>query len=260
MATFKNNQEGFGAIETLMLVVIIILIVVAGGLVLKNHSKTSTSKGTIKTLQQALTSKNAAGPNPSQYVGWQSFCSSYGGLCLKYPTTWKLTQTSSAPGASADGQEVDTITSPTTNVTVTYRPSAQVSGERRQEAIKVVSATSTDVSDLVVLKLIDYVGGATNSYAVEDFVTLASAAHALNSAATPFTTGATIANTNEPPYHQFTNPLRPGDIGQQLLAVTISNGDPGSNFFNSDSDAQSWLNSPEVVTAGQIIDSVTYSQ
>jgi Tfp pilus assembly protein PilV len=260
MATFKNNQRGFGVIEMLMLLIIIILIAAAGWLVLKNHSKTTASKKVTKTLQQNITAKNPAGPGPSQYVGWQSFCSSYGGLCLKYPTTWKLNQASSAPGANANGQEVDTITSPSGNVTVTYRPSAQVSGDRRQEAIKVFGVTATDLSSLVVVKLIDYVGGTSNSYAVEDYVTLATAAHALNNADTPFTTGATIASTSEPPYHQFTNPLRPGDIGQQLLAVTVSNGDPGSNFFNSNSAAQSWLNSPEVVTAGQIIDSVTYAQ
>ena len=243
-----------------MLLIIIILIGAAGWLVLKNHSKTTASNKVVKTLQQDITAKNPAGPSQSQYAGWQSFCSSYGGLCLKYPTTWKLSQASSAPGSSADGQEVDTITSPSTNVTVSYRPSAQVSGDRRQEAIKVFGVTPTDVSNLVVVKLIDYVGGASNSYAVEDYVTLATAAHALNSSDTPFTTGATIASTTEPPYHQFTNPVRPTDIGQQLLAVTVSNGDPGSNFFNTDNAAQSWLNSPEVVTAGQIIDSVTYAQ
>jgi hypothetical protein len=258
MVTFKNDQRGFGVVETLMLLVIIVLIGAAGWLVLKNHSKTVKSSN-AQTTQSAST-QSSAGPNQSQYAGWKSFCSSYGGLCLKYPVSWKLSQATSAPGASASGQEVNTITSPSTNVTVTYRPSAQVSGDRRQEAIKVAGVVPTAISGLEVLKLIDYTGGSANPYAVEDFVTLTSAAHALNSTDTPFTAGATIGNTSEPPYHQFTNPVRPGDIGQQLLAVTVSNGDPGSNFFNSDSDAQSWLNSPEVVTAGQIIDSVTYSQ
>jgi hypothetical protein len=259
MATLKNNQEGFGVVETLMLIIIVVLIGAAGWLVHKDQTKTHTP-GSNASSTKATGTVNAAGPSPSQYNGWLSFCSSYGGLCLKYPTSWKLTQATSAPGANPQGQEIDTITSPSTNVTVTYRPSAQVSADRRQEAIKVAGVTPTDVSELEVVKLIDQLSGTSNPYAVEDFVTLGSAAHALNSKDSPFTSGATIANTAEPPFHQFTNPVRPDDIGQQLLAITISNGDPGGNFFSSSAAAQAWLSSAEVVTAGQILNSVTYSQ
>lgn len=258
----KDNQTGFGAIEVLMAFVIIILIGTAGWLVFKDHSKKipvalSTPK-TTKTSQPA--SVPSTGPNQSQFAGWQPFCSSYGGLCLKYPATWKFTQATYAPGQSVTGQEVDTITSPSTNVTVSYMPSAQVTGARRREDIKVIDVIPTAVSALEVVKLIDYVNGSPTEYAVEDYVTLTSAAHALNSASTIFTPGAVVNNTSEPPYHQFTNPERPGDIGQQLLAVTISNGNPGSNFFSTNAAAQAWLDSSEVQTAGQILDSVTYSQ
>jgi prepilin-type N-terminal cleavage/methylation domain-containing protein len=256
----KNNQKGFSAVETLMAIVIIALIVGAGWLV---HSHAKTNKTTTTTTKTSSTNTNTSdpkGPSQSQYNGWLSFCSSYGGLCLKYPANWKLTQAAYAPGQSATGQEVDTITSPSTNVTVTYMPSAQVTGSRRIENIKVVGVTSTDITQLKVIKLIDQITSPSSQYAVEDYVTLTSAAHALNTANTPFTPGATIANTSEPPYHQFTNPQRPGNIGQQLLAVTVANGDPGSNFFTSNANAQTWLSSSEVQTAGQILDSVTYSQ
>jgi hypothetical protein len=124
----------------------------------------------------------------------------------------------------------------------------------------VAGLSPTATTNLEVVKLIDQITGPPTQYAAEYYVTLNSAAHALNKTNTPFTTGATIANTSEPPYHQFTNPLRPGNIGQQLLAVTISNGDPGSNFFATSAAAQAWLNSAEVQTAGQILGSVTYSQ
>lgn len=259
LGTLKDNQKGFGATEMLMALVIIALIAAAGWLVYRDNHKTPATVNKPKTLQQNL-GKSSGGPNPSQYAGWQSFCSSYGGLCLKYPATWKFSQVTHAPGQSTTGQEVDTFTSPSTLVTVSYLPSAQVSGIRRAETIKVVGVTQTALSNLKIYQLIDQVTGPPIQYAVEDFVTLTSAGHALNKANSPFTLGSTIANTSEPPYHQFTNPLRPGDIGQQLLAVTISNGDPGSNFFSSTTAAQAWLNSSEVVAAGQILASVTYSQ
>lgn len=266
MGTFKDNQNGFSIFDVVLLIIVIVLIGCAGWLVYKDHSKAQTQDKAAKTLKAAQTSKvvsgksTAAGPNKSQYAGWQTFCSSYGGLCLKYPSNWKLSQATYAVGSNIFGQEIDTITSPSTSVTITYRPSALDTGDRRQEAIKVVRASLTANSNLEVLQLIDELSGSPTEYAVEDYVTLASAAHALNKASTAFTPGAVIDKTVEPPYHQFTNPVRPDNIGQQLLAVTIDNGDPGSNFFSSDAAAQAWLSSSEVVTAGQILNSVTYSQ
>lgn len=258
--TFSNNQEGFSVVETLMLLIIIVLIGAAGWLVYRDNKKTPTAiKVTTSTASSTTNTSSSAGPNQAQYAGWLSFCSSYGGLCLKYPSNWKLSQVSYTPGTSpTTGQEVNTITSPSTTVTVSYMPSALVTGSRRDETIKVVGVTATAISNLKVYKLIDQLS--SSQYAVEDFVTLNSAAHALDTAATPFTAGAKIAAGAEPPYHQFTNPERPSDIGQQLLAVTISNGNAGNNIFTSNAAAQAWLTSAEVVTASQILDSVTYSQ
>jgi cytoskeletal protein RodZ len=258
MVTLKNNQTGFGAIEILMLVVIVILIGAAGWIVLKDQNKAQTIKKNSK-VSSSTNGSNSNGPNQKQYNGWQSFCSSYGGLCLKYPSNWKFSQATYTPGQSSTGQEVNAISSPSTNVTVSYMPSAQVSGTRRQEVIKVVGLTATNISNIEVVKLIDQLSGPTQ-YAVEDYVSLTSAAHTLNNTDLPFTLGATINATFEPPYHQFTNPQRPSDIGQQLLAITVNNGNAGNNLFNTNADAQAWLNSSEVQTAGQILDSVTYSQ
>jgi|ERR1039458_7354224 hypothetical protein len=258
MGTLGNNQKGFGAVEVFMALVIIALIIGAGWLVYRDNHKTPAGSKP-KTLQQNL-GKSSSGPNQSQYAGWQSFCSSYGGLCLRYPASWKFSQATSAPGQNTNGQEVDTITSPSTAVAVSYMPSAQVSGIRLGETIKVVGVNPASVSNLKVYQLIDEVTGPPVQYAVEDFVTLTSAAHALNKANSPFTLGSTIANTSEPPYHQFTNPLRPGNIGQQLLSVNIGGTTPGNNFFSTATAAQDWLNASEVVAAGQILSSVTYSQ
>jgi hypothetical protein len=258
MGTLGNNQKGFGAVEIFMALVIIALIIGAGWLIYRDNHKTPISSKP-KTLQQN-SGKSSGGPNQSQYAGWQSFCSSYGGLCLRYPASWKFSQVTSTPGQNTNGQEVDTITSPSTSVAVSYMPSAQVSGIRLGETIKVVGVNPASVSNLKVYQLIDEVTGPPVQYAVEDFVTLTSAAHALNKANSPFTLGSTIANTAEPPYHQFTNPLRPGNIGQQLLSVNIGGTTPGNNFFSTAAAAQDWLNASEVQTAGQILASVTYSQ
>lgn|GEM_PF-2524796 len=260
MGTLKDNQKGFGALEVLMLLVIIILIGAAGWLVHKNQDKSHSQDKTDKSLKANTSGQVLSGsaPSSSLYNGWLSFCSSYGGLCLKYPTNWKLTQVANAPGTSANGQEVDTITSPSGSVKVLYMPSAAVSGARRPETINVISDTKTSVSNLGVFQLIDQLS--SSQFAVENFVTLTTASHALNSADSVFSKGATISNTADPPYHQFTNPERPGDIGQQLLAITGSSGDPAGNLFASSSAAQAWLSSAEVQTATQILSSVTYSQ
>ena len=259
MGTVKKDQKGFGATEMLMALTIIALIALAGWLVNRNHAKTQAAVGVSRSTH-ANSPGNTQGPNQSQYAGWKSFCSSYGGLCLKYPSTWKFTQATFTPGQNTNGQEVDTITSPSTSVAVSYLPSAQVSGVRRIENIKVVDVIPTATSDLKVYQLIDQVTGPPAQYAVEDFVALTTAAHALNKVNSPFNKGATIANSAEPPYHQFTNPLRPGNIGQQLLSVNIGGTTPGGNIFDTNAAAQDWLNGSEVVTAGQILSSVTYSQ
>jgi Tfp pilus assembly protein PilW len=261
VGTFKKNQEGFSVVEALIAIVIIVLIVGAGSLVLKNHNKAHTQDKTAKTLKAVNTTGqvlSGSAPDSSQYNGWLSYCSSYGGLCLKYPTTWKLGQVSNAPGASPNGQEVDTITSPSGTVKVVYLPSAAVSGDRQTESITVVGATKTAVNNLGVFKLIDQLSA--TQFQVENFVTLTTASHALDANDSPFAQGTTIASSSEPPYHQFTNPERPGDIGQQLLVVTGANGDPTDNVFSSAAAAQAWLNSAEVQTASQILSSVTYSQ
>lgn len=243
-----------------MVIVLIFLIGAAGWLVHKNQDKAHKQNNIAKSIKAGASGEVLSGsaPDLSQYNGWLSFCSSYGGLCLKYPTTWKLTQVANTPGTSQNGQEVDTITSPSGGVKVVYMPGATVSGDRQQENITVVGATKTGVNNLGVFQLINQVSNV--QYEVEDFVTLTTASHALNKADSVFAQGATISNTAEPPYHQFTNPERPGDIGQQLLAVTGSSGNPGDNTFSSSASAQAWLSSAEVQTAGQILASVTYSQ
>ncbi len=243
-----------------MVLVIVILIGAAGWLVYKNQNKSRIQNTTAKTIKVDSKGQVLSGsaPDPSQYNGWQSFCSSYGGLCLKYPASWKVTQATYPPGTEPNGQEVDTITSPSGGVKVVYMPSALVSGDRQLETITVAGATKTDVSNLGVFQLINQLSA--SQFAVEDFVTLTTASHALNTADSPFAQGTTITNTSEPPYHQFTNPERPEDIGQQLLVVTNSSGNPAGNLFASSASAQAWLNSAEVQTASQILGSVTYSQ
>jgi hypothetical protein len=176
-----------------------------------------------------------------------------------YPPTWKLTQSTNAPGSSSEGQEVDVITSPSGSVKVLYLPSASVTGIRRSEDITVAGVSTTAIPAMEVVRLIDNLGGSPPEYTVEDFVTLTSAAHSLDGSNTAFTAGTTIASSSEPPYHQFTNPERPSNIGQQLLAVTEANGAPDGNIFTSSAAAEAWLNSSEVQTATQILDSVTYS-
>jgi len=70
-----KNQNGFSAVEALLVLIIVILIGIVGYMVYRNHHKASTSSAT-----------STQSTNP--YAGWKTFNSSSEGFSIKYPANW----------------------------------------------------------------------------------------------------------------------------------------------------------------------------
>lgn len=116
MGKLKNNQEGFSAVEAALVLVIVVLIGVVGFMVYKNHSKTTTdstaASSTTKPVTKTSTSTASTIPNfPSSYNGWNDYCISSVGLCLKYPQGYNLENCTDGPSPSDCGVETKDIRS-----------------------------------------------------------------------------------------------------------------------------------------------------
>ncbi|HUY53423.1 MAG TPA: hypothetical protein VMV24_02515 [Candidatus Dormibacteraeota bacterium] len=100
MGKLNRNNKGFGGVEFLLVIIIVVLIGVVGWFVYKNHNKT-----TITTI--------AANP----YAGWVSAELQYEKISYKYPSNWKLKDSSvsipkSLGNCTYPGSDYVSLTSP----------------------------------------------------------------------------------------------------------------------------------------------------
>jgi prepilin-type N-terminal cleavage/methylation domain-containing protein len=253
-----KKQKGFSAVEVILVLVIVALIGVVGYMAYKSHHKAAT---TTSAKAAAPTKKAATTADP--YAGWQSFCSDLGGLCLKYPSTWKFNRITYAQGESATGTEVDTITSASGKVIVGYLPADEgPGGTGSDETINVVSVTPAVSNDFEAISLINIQRG--TYYIPESYVNTKSKAYIdQDSGKTPMIPGASVHLTYGPLFTLggFSNPKKPNDIPKkQILAIIHSAHDIEPPQFSSNADAQAWLSTADVKTAQQILSSVSYKQ
>ncbi len=265
MGKLNNNQEGFSAVEVVLVVVIVALIGVVGWLVY-NHHKTTTVSTVSANSTKPTTSTNAT-TTPTQpaspYAGWQSFCSSYGGLCIKYPSNWKLKTTSEAASTTINTQEAD-ITSPSGNVTVEYQPyctqlSAPPSGIWTDNILSVTSPTST--SDFKIVKSVSSYQG-NNSSNISESLYLTSNSVIQQYGISVGTHTNTTGNTDEAVAGFFANAKSSAPSNLQCLNVGSLKNSTGGNYlnFSSAADAKAWFSNSEAVTAKQILSSTSYNQ
>ena len=265
MGRLKNNQQGFSAVEVVLVVIIIALIGTVGWLVYKNHHKSTTastaSTTTVPTTSTKSTTTTTQPVNP--YAGWQSFCSSYGGLCLKYPSNWTLKTTSEAASTTINTQEAD-ITSPSGNVTVEYQPyctqlSAPPAGTWTDNVLSVTSPTST--SDFKVVKAVSsYQGSSSSNISESLYLTSNSVIQQYGITVGSHTN--TTGDTDEAAAGFFANSKSSDPSNLQCMNVGSLKNSTGGNYlnFSSTSAAQAWFSNSEAVTANQILSSVSYNQ
>lgn len=163
----RNNQRGFGVVETLIAVLVVVL--VAGGAYYFWHNahKPATKTATVVVKTDGSAAKKVA-TNP--YAGWKEYCSDTEKACFKYPADWTLT---SEPD-SADNTSSTKVTSPAGTVVV-YDPTISGIGGGCDETVDthifvVAAVPQTNVSGLYVVQTgkgsattVDHIGLSDNN-------------------------------------------------------------------------------------------------
>ena len=276
MHKINKNESGFSAVEVILVIVIVALIGVVGWLVYKDHLKTSsvsttntssnktttTNLATTSSSKPATSTKTTITQTTNLYTWWQSMCSSYGGLCLKYPSIWKLsTTTNPSPNQSGDYY---VITSPNSTNTAEYPPEDSVEYQTNTEytngwnnttgvyTTKILSVSSpAGTSDFKVVEALvtEYQSWLPHpySYYLDFFVTTNSEVQQQG-----IVQGNTLNNPSSAISDWFTNPKSSNPQANQMISVSPP-------AFSSLADAQNWLNTSDGKTAGLILSSLSYS-
>jgi len=102
---FKNNLEenGFSAVEGLLVLVIIILVGAVGYLVYKNHQDT---KNTSTSISKSKVVSPVKTTTTDPYTGWDSYTLKNENASFKYPSNWLLTDSSN------NGQDMVELNAP----------------------------------------------------------------------------------------------------------------------------------------------------
>ena len=253
-----NLQTGFSVIEALLVVVIVCLLAILGFMVYNNRHRLA-SKALVATPSanklaspQPPVTTTKAGNAGNVYAGWKSFCSSRGGLCVQYPTNWTLSQV-----INKYNDEVDKIISPSGLVAVVYLPQGSPAGPGvgTQSNVNVVSVNQAAASGYEVVSLYKQMPQLTTSnYAADIFLVPASST---NTNQQPYAAGMSYASAYEPQFYMF-NDAKLNKYSQQMDVEISSSQLPAQNLFSSQTAAVNWMNSSEVKTATQILESVSY--
>lgn len=117
MKKIKNNQLGFGAVESILIFIIIALVAGTGWYVWKQNKSSNNSgesaSSTPATTEPTTTTSEKADP----YEGWKTSTLKYEKISFKYPSNWTLADKSeaypkSAKGCTYPGHDLVTLTSP----------------------------------------------------------------------------------------------------------------------------------------------------
>lgn len=262
MLKIRKNQKGFSTVEPILIIVIIALIGVVGWLVYKNHHKTTTVSTTNTSSSKPVTSTKLSTQPTNPYAGWQSFCSSYGDLCLKYPTSWTLKTTTEAVSTTQNTEEAN-ITSPSGNVTVQYQPDCSqlvgppASGKYNDAILSVTSPPGT--SNFKVIKGISSYQSSTSNH-ISESLYLTSNLIVQQQKITVGTFSNATGTGDEAAAGFFENPSlnNPNDSNAQECMNVGMLDSSGANYvnFSSTNAAQEWFSNSEVQTADQILLSV----
>lgn len=101
-----NKQQGFGAVEIIILIVVLALIGFGGWYVWQAQNRQA----------EQLQTNNQQDPNDSDpYENWKSYCDEAHKACFKYPSDWTV------EAESADVQGYAVFKNPSDTLTLTYR-------------------------------------------------------------------------------------------------------------------------------------------
>jgi len=245
----SKNQKGFTAVEVLLVILILVVIGAVGYMVYHNNHKTNSTNTADKTTSSSSSSKSSTATATNPYAGWQQLCSTGGGLCMKYPSSWKLS------GSDSDGY---TITSPSGATAVTYEPDgggmdggayslAGAGGSECPANIASITPLTTNASNLDILE-----------------ATVNCTAN-VNSNVTSWTPSYTFISNSE----VESQSLKSGQTTPDTFTIGIDNTSTSSSppqllfaestspNFSTSSAAQQWFSSSDAQTADKILSSVS---
>lgn len=233
----RERQAG-----NLILVVVLVLVVVGfvGVIGWQLYSRTvqTTNPGSTTAGQQPSSQQT------DKYAGWQTFCSSTGGLCFRYPADWQKTETAGADPAST----TVTIASPSNAVAVVYTPVVVgVGGHCNPNtcfftAASITPLSSSQAAGLSVVKGV-YTNNGTGAILADYFLDSTDKLAPYNLKVNQRVDVGFFADL-------FTSPLNSAALEELRVKSVPDNG------FASEAEASAWLAKPEVVTAGNILSSV----
>jgi Tfp pilus assembly protein PilE len=142
MGKLQRDENGFSAVEVVLVLVIVALIGVVGWLVYKDHRKTvaTNNVATTTSTKATTTPKTTTPTNP--YANWSSYCDTMSNGCFYYPSSWKLVNNS---------QFETSVTDPTNTVSITYNNSdSKDSAANNSQILGQYSMHSSSLDDAVV--------------------------------------------------------------------------------------------------------------
>jgi hypothetical protein len=249
MSKISKNQKGFTMVEALLMLLILVVIGGVGYMVYHNNHKNNTDSTASKTTTNSSSNKSTAIANP--YAGWQQLCSSSGGLCMKYPSDWKLS------GSDSDAY---TITSPSGETAVAYDPNgagmdagaytlAGAGGSECPSDILSITPLTTNANNLEVLKAIINCTANVNSN-----VTSSTPAYT-------FISNSKVTSQNLKAGETIPDIFNIGIGGSSSLAPQlIFIEDQSGSTYSTSTAAQQWFSSSDVQTAVKILSSVSYGK
>jgi hypothetical protein len=95
MGKLHKNNDGFSAVEAVLVLVIVGLIAFIGYYVY--HTKQNVNK-TLTTTSSASTPARATNKKADPYAGWQSYTMGYEKISFQYPAAWKMSDESTLEG------------------------------------------------------------------------------------------------------------------------------------------------------------------
>jgi len=244
-----KNQKGFTAVEGLLIILILAVVGFGGYYVYHTNHKTKAAVSTTAAKESTASSnKSTVAKTTNPYAGWKTFCSTMGGLCLKYPTNWTFKQTLLSQSISP---ERDVFTSPSGSVVVDYLPRNGEGPTGNNSTVNIVSVNNTQESDMdVVGAIIKNLDGTSPGYVAQLFVT---------GNPNGYTTGQTLNNIYWPAIPEFSNAKLLGGKKVSRLDVEQANSTNQMNGFPTQASAQAWLDSSEVKTGQLILESAAYN-
>lgn len=237
MNKIPKDEQGFSAVEVLLVLVIVVLIGVAGWFVYKNYHKTTAASVTTTIKSTPVKPVTPTQPvNP--YAGWKTYCDSVYGYCFEYPPTWQLPS-----GVNTATQDCDVggtqVTSPDGTV-VEYENDNNHDGGLFPFTAYTIQPLTLTSQKLTVIGGYSGWAGIYPSYDLVDSSTLTQY---------PLTVG----QTNQ----QFPQPIEFTDNNTGTMTCTGSfSVSPAPNLtFNSAASAQSWLKTSDALMGQLILES-----